>query len=335
MQKRRFLCVWTANLLAAALLAVPAAAAELIPMGQAVGIEAATDGLLVSGFTEVETPDGAVSPAKDAGLRVGDVISTVDGKPVATAEDLQEALSGAGEQAVVRVDRGGLEKRFTVHFAFPEGGGAQMGVMLRDGITGIGTVTYCDPATGAYGALGHGVADEESGALLPIKSGTLTRADISGVKSAGDGAAGSLLGSFADGESFGDVEENTVFGIFGALAETPALPCAETLPDAEIQPGPAVIRSTVSGGEAREYDVTIDRVYREDGCTRFLLTVTDEALLAEAGGIVQGMSGSPILQNGRLAGAVTHVLLEDSTRGYGVSIDTMLSAASQAEENAA
>ena len=327
--------MWAANLLAAALLAVPAAAADLIPMGQAVGIEAAADGLLISGFTEVETPEGAVSPAKDAGLRVGDVISTVDGKRVTTAEDLQEALASAGEQAVVRVNRGGLEKRCTVHFAFPEGGGAQMGVMLRDGITGIGTVTYCDPATGAYGALGHGVTDEESGALLPIKDGTLTRADISGVKSAGDGAAGSLLGSFADGESFGDVEENTVFGIFGALTETPALQCVETLSDAEIQPGPAVIRSTLSGGEVREYDVTIDRVYRENGCTRFLLTVTDEALLSEAGGIVQGMSGSPILQDGKLAGAVTHVLLEDSTRGYGVSIDTMLNAAQTAEENAA
>ncbi len=335
MQKRRILCVWTANLLAAVLLAVPAAAAELIPMGQAVGIEAATDGLLVSGFTEVETAEGTVSPAKDAGLRVGDVIRMVDGKTVETAGDLQEALASAGDQAMVRVDRGGLEKRFTVHFAFPEGGGAQMGVMLRDGITGIGTVTYCDPATGAYGALGHGVADEESGALLPIRDGTLTQADISGIKAAGEGTAGSLLGSFSEGDTFGDVEENTVFGIFGALTETPALPCAETLPDAEIQPGPAVIRSTVSGGEVREYDVTIDRVYRENGCTRFLLTVTDETLLSEVGGIVQGMSGSPILQDGKLAGAVTHVLLEDSTRGYGVSIDTMLNAASQAEESAA
>ena len=329
MQRRRILCTWAAGLFAAALLAASASAAELIPMGQAVGIEAATDGLLVTGFTEVQTPEGARSPAKEAGLQVGDVIRMLDGKSVGSAEDLRDALASAGQQAVARVDRGGLEKRCTVRFAFSEDGTAQMGVMLRDGVTGIGTVTYCDPATGVYGALGHGISDEESGALLPIRSGTLTLADISGVKSPADGAAGSLLGAFADGAAFGSVEENTVFGIFGTLAATPAGKTAETVPDAEIQPGPAVIRSTVSGGEVREYDVTIDRVYRENGCTRFLLTVTDDALLSAAGGIVQGMSGSPILQDGKLIGAVTHVLLEDSARGYGVSIDTMLRAQSQ------
>ena len=209
-----------------------------------------------------------------------------------------------------------------------------MGVMLRDGVTGIGTVTYCDPETGSYGALGHGINDEESGALLPIRSGTLTLADISGVKSPDDGAAGSLLGAFADGEIFGDVEENTVFGIFGNLTAAPEGQTAETLSDEEIRPGPAVIRSTVSGGEVREYDVSIDRVYRENGCTRFLLTVTDADLLSTAGGIVQGMSGSPILQDGKLIGAVTHVLLEDSAKGYGVSIDTMLKAAAALDEAA-
>ena len=308
------------------LLVSPAAAAELIPMGQAVGIEAQTDGLLVTGFTEIETPEGSVSPAKDAGMQVGDVIRLLDGKEIETAEDLRDAMASAGEQAVVRVDRGGLEKRCTVHFAFPDGA-AQMGVLLRDGVTGIGTLTYCDPATGAYGALGHGISDEESGGLLPIQSGTLTLADISGVKTASDGAAGSLLGAFSGGETFGDVEENTVFGIFGTLTNTPSAETVETLSDNEIQPGTAVIRSTLSGGEVREYDVTLDRVYRENGCTRFLLTVTDEDLLDQTGGIVQGMSGSPILQDGKLIGAVTHVLLEDSTKGYGVSIDTMLNAA--------
>ncbi len=330
MQRRRILCILAASFC----LITSASAAELIPMGQAVGIEAETDGLLVTGFTEVETPEGSVSPAKDAGLQVGDVIRMLDGKEVGTAEELREALSAAGEQAVVRVDRGGLEKRCTVHFAFSEDGAAQMGVLLRDGVTGIGTVTYCDPETGAYGALGHGITDEESGALLPIRSGTLTLADISGVKSPADGAAGSLLGAFADGEIFGDVAENTVFGIFGRLSAAPAGQTVETVPDAEIQPGGAVIRSTVSGGQVREYSANIDRVYRENGCTRFLLTVTDEDLLQTAGGIVQGMSGSPILQDGKLVGAVTHVLLEDSTRGYGVSIDTMLKAASALDEAA-
>ncbi len=298
-------------------------------MGQAVGIQAETDGLLVAGLAEVETAEGSVSPARDAGLRVGDVITAIGGAPVRTADDFLAALERAGEKTRVTFVRGGAEKTCTVTPAAAADGTLQLGLWLRDGISGIGTVTYCDPATGDYGALGHGVTDEESGALLPLRSGSLLTAEIADAKPGAEGVPGELIGSIDPDAPLGDVAENSVFGIFGTLAESPDGTPVETAADGEVATGPAVIRTTVAGCAPAEYAVEISRVYRESGCTRYLLTVTDEALLNATGGIVQGMSGSPILQNGRLVGAVTHVLLNDPTKGYGVSIDTMLAAAAQ------
>ena len=296
-------------------------------MGQAIGIEAKTEGLLVTGFADIETPEGAVSPAKDAGLREGDVIRNVAGQEIRSAADLSAALETVQEKTTIRVDRGGLEKKCVVTPYRGEDGKLQLGLWLRDGVTGIGTITYCDPATGAYGALGHGIADEESGKLLPIERGEIVRAEISGARPGAEGEAGELMGSFQNAESFGSVEENSVFGIFGAMAEIPALSAVETAADDEVHTGDVIIRATVAGQETRDYSAKIDRVYREQSCTRYLITVTDESLLQATGGIVQGMSGSPILQDGKLIGAVTHVLLNDPTRGYGLSIDTMLDAA--------
>ena len=296
-------------------------------MGQAIGIEAKTEGLLVTGFADIETPEGAVSPAKDAGLREGDVIRNVAGQEIRSAADLSAALETVQEKTTIRFDRGGLEKKCVVTPYRGEDGKLQLGLWLRDGVTGIGTITYCDPATGAYGALGHGIADEESGKLLPIERGEIVRAEISGARPGAEGEAGELMGSFQSAEPFGTVEANSVFGIFGAMAEIPSLGTVETASDDEVHTGEAVIRATVAGSETKDYAARIDRVYREQGCTRYLITVTDDKLLQATGGIVQGMSGSPILQDGKLIGAVTHVLLNDPTRGYGLSIDTMLDAA--------
>ena len=315
-------------------LSLTARAEELIPMGQAVGIEAKTDGLLVTGLAEINTPEGKVSPAKDGGVREGDVIRSVAGREVRTAEDLAAALETVEQKTTIRVDRGGLEKKCIVTPYRDESGRLQLGLWLRDGVSGIGTVTYCDPATGDYGALGHGITDEEQGGLLPISGGAIVRAEISGARPGASGEPGELMGSFSETEAFGDVAENSVFGIFGTLTQTPALPAVSTAADSEVHTGAAVVRATVAGRDTADYAVTIDRVYREQGCTRYLLTVTDEALQNATGGIVQGMSGSPILQDGKLVGAVTHVLLSDSAKGYGVSIDTMLAAA-RAEQNRA
>ena len=305
---------------------LPGWAAELIPMGQAVGIEAKTDGLLVSELAEIDTPEGKRAPAKEGGVKPGDVIRSVAGREVHSAEDLAAALETVDKKTTIVVDRGGLEKKCVVTPWRDENGKLQLGLWLRDGITGIGTVTYCDPDTGEYGALGHGITDDEAGKLLPIESGSIVEADISGAHRGEVGEPGELTGTFSGAEPFGSVEENSVFGIFGTLSQTPAIAPVETAADEQVHTGAATIRTTVNGHETADYTATIDRIYREDGCTRYLLTVTDEALLQQTGGIVQGMSGSPILQDGKLVGAVTHVLLGDAARGYGLSIDTMRAA---------
>ena len=304
-------------------------AAELIPGGDAIGIEAQTEGLLISEVASVQTPEGEVSPAKDAGLRAGDMITGIDGKAVTNQSEFLDALSHSHGTISVTFLRGGGEKTCSVPPVDAESGTRQLGLWLRDGVSGIGTVTYYDPATGAYGALGHGVADEGSGVLLPLAGGSIHAAEISGAQPGKAGEAGALQGVFDVNAPVGDIAENSVFGIFGTCSEPPSGSAMETAPDADVSPGPITIRSTVSGSETKDYEAELKRIFTEDGCTRYLLQVTDKSLLDATGGIVQGMSGSPILQNGRLIGAVTHVLLDDPTMGYGVSIDTMLAAAAQ------
>ena len=311
-------------------LTLPANAAELIPGGSAIGIEAQTAGVLISDVAEVQTEDGSASPAKDAGLRAGDLITGIDGKSVTSQDDFLDALSHSHGRITVTYLRGGGEKRCTVTPVETPDGARQLGLWLRDGVSGIGTVTYYDPGDDTFGALGHGVSDEASGVLLPISEGTVHDAQISGVTPGEKGEAGALQGVFDVNAPVGTVTENSVFGIFGTCGAACSGATVETATDDEAALGPAVIRSTVSGGTTQDYAVTLKRIFREDDCTRFLIEVTDPALLDVTGGIVQGMSGSPILQNGKLIGAVTHVLLDDPTCGYGVSIDTMLQAAKQA-----
>ena len=199
--------------------------------------------------------------------------------------------------------------------------------LMRDGVTGVGTLTYYDPATGRYGALGHGIADETSGALMPLRDGSVLSAVVADVRPGGHGTAGELVGSFDADDRIGAIERNGLFGIFGTLDAPPDGTPVETAPASAVRTGSATILSTVAGDTVQAYAVNITRVYHDGASTRFAITVTDPALLAATGGIVQGMSGSPILQDGRLIGAVTHVLLADPAKGYGVSIDDMLAAA--------
>ena len=304
------------------------------PGGNTIGIEAHTDGILISDVSEIQTADGTVSPAKDAGLRAGDLITAIDGQRVTTQTEFLDALSHSHGKVSVTYLRGGGEKTCSVQPVESDDGTRQLGLWLRDGVSGVGTVTYYDPDACAFGALGHGVTDEATGVLLPIAGGTIHTAQISGVTPGASGAAGALQGVFDVNTPVGTVNENSVFGVFGACSEPPSGATVETASDDEVEVGAAVIRCTVSGGDVRDYDIQIKRIFRENEGTRFLIEVTDPALLQATGGIVQGMSGSPILQNGRLVGAVTHVLLEDAAMGYGVSIDTMLAAQAQMQNAA-
>ncbi len=334
MGKRWFLRLQTAVIIwiMTAVCAVTAFAdGALIPVGETVGISIQMKGVLVAGVTQVQTAGGAACPAKDAGLQPGDVIVAVEDKAVENAGELIAAVEALGGcPAHMTVQRDGQSCRFTVTPAREENGELRLGLWLRDGVAGIGTVTYIDPDTGAFGALGHGVNDVDTGVLLPVGSGAVCHAQIVDVKRGASGAPGELAGSFDPTDVVGCITRNTLCGIFGTItgdlgALRPAIPvCAP----GEVQKGAATILTCVAGRETREYAVEIARSGMAAGSGRDLTVhVTDPELLERTGGIVQGMSGSPIIQNGKLVGAVTHVLVNDPTRGYGVFIDTMLDAA--------
>lgn len=319
-------------LLALTLLAAPAlaeGARQLVPVGRTVGIEAATEGLLVVSLSEVETAQGKKSPAADCGIQPGDIIVRLGGCEVGTSEDFAQAAAGLdGSPVAVQLMRGGQLIQYTLTPAFSEAEGCwRLGLWLRDGVAGIGTVTFYDPETGLFGALGHSINDADTGVLLPLGEGFISPATVSDVLRGEKGRAGELHGAFDEDSHLGSLERNTPEGIFGraqgAFEGTP-LPVAG---DEEIRSGPATILANVAGDEVREYAVEISRA---QGGGRLLVTVTDPALLEATGGIVQGMSGSPILQDGKLVGAVTHVLISDPARGYGITIGSMLRAAESA-----
>ena len=300
----------------------------LTPVGRAVTIELCTEGVIVAGLGQVETGEGERSPAREAGIRVGDRITAVNGRPIRTGEEFLRAVEELADKTVyLTVCRNGADVVFGVEPVTGEDGAEYLGLWLRSSISGIGTVTFQDPLSGVYGALGHGVCMENEQSLTPVSGGMIGPASISDVVKGEKGAPGELVGVPENGEMLGSVEQNTDTGIFGRarIMDGEALPAAE---EGEIRTGEATIRCNVQGQTVEDYTVEIVSIHpaASDG-RQLALKVTDERLLSLTGGIVQGMSGSPILQNGKLVGAVTHVLVEDPTRGYGVCIDRMLSAA--------
>ena len=310
------------------------AAATLVPVGQTVGIEMSTDGLLVAGLSQVSTENGDCCPASDCGIQPGDIVVRLGAAEITTAEDFTQAAAELdGSDVALTLKRGEKLIQYTIKPAQNKEGVWRLGLWLRDGISGIGTVTFYDPETGLFGALGHSISDVDTGVLLPISSGHITGASVTGVRKGESGTAGELQGAFDLEDKLGAIELNTVYGIFGVMDSAPegkALPVADC---DEITQGPATILANVSGDETREYNVEIATSGKpSDG--RLTVHITDSALLDKTGGIVQGMSGCPIIQNGKLVGAVTHVLLSDSTRGYGITINAMLDAACREGSNA-
>ncbi len=301
---------------------------RLIPSGQTIGIHVDASGLLVVGISEINTSEGPRSPAWDAGIRVGDFIVSIGPNRVTTIQELQEALHADEEQVSVRFYRGKREMQLTVSPIY-EKGDAELGLWLRSGLSGLGTLTFIDPDSGYFGALGHGVSDSDTGILLPLKNGNVVDAQVNMIQRGEKGKPGEVRGNLDMESLIGQITVNSAHGIFGYL-QTEIDPDGEAIgvcPLEDLLCGPAMILSDVSG-TLSAYEVEISRIYPKNSAGKdILFTVTDSALLTLTGGIVQGMSGSPIIQNGRLAGAVTHVLVNDSTKGYGISIENMLEAA--------
>ena len=303
-------------------LCVPAAAAQLlIPVGEVVGLSLSEGTVTVAAFHEVYG-----TAARDAGLQIGDELLSIDGSPVDSAADLYDALKRSGGTVTVEVCREGKSRTVRLQPAITAEG-PRLGVYVREGVTGIGTVTYYDPKEGTFGCLGHGISDSRGG-LAPMRSGWVYEAAVESVRRGLCGEPGQLRGAVQAQTPLGSLRANTAFGVFGTGAEWTgeALPVAKA---AEVRPGKAMILSNVSGETVAFYDVEILKCYDRTPSTGrdLLLRVTDPRLLEATGGIVAGMSGSPIIQDGKLVGAVTHVLVNDPTRGYGIFIETMLGAA--------
>ena len=304
-----------------ALLPVRAFAAQrLVPVGQVIGLQLYNDTVTVAAYDDV-----LGGTARAAGLKIGDRILKINDTSITCAEDVRAALDSADKELNLTVSRGGKQRELTLT-PTQTGDGPRMGVYLRQGIAGIGTVTWYDPDTGAFGALGHGVCD--SGGLLKMTRGSAYDASVTEVKKGKSGDPGQLKGTARSLEPIAPLLRNTAQGVFGVTPRGwrgEALPVAEY---AQIHTGPATIRAQTSD-RVQEYSVEILKIYPQtrSDCRNFLLKVTDPDLLRTTGGIVQGMSGSPILQDGQLIGAVTHVLVNDPTAGYGIYIQNMLDAA--------
>ena len=300
---------------------------ELVPVGHTVGIKLFARGVLVVGLTSGKCP------ARSGGLEKGDVIIQCNGTAVTSSEQFQSMLQSAGGTAVeLQVNREDSRKTMTVQPQKNDSGDWAIGAWIRDSMAGIGTMTYYDPATNTFGALGHGITDTDTAQLMPFSSGSILPSTVKAVKKGQAGAAGELRGDFDLETCLGQLTANTDQGVFGKLESGDAAEAVgEAMPVAmasEVENGPAVIRSNVEGDTVRDYTVELTKLTPTAGDSRqLLITVTDPDLLSATGGIVQGMSGSPVIQNGKFVGAVTHVLLNDPTRGYGILIENMLEAA--------
>jgi stage IV sporulation protein B len=293
---------------------------QVIVGGGTVGIRMQTEGVMITAFDDT-------SAAKDAGLEPGDVICAINGREVTDAQTLRVLLSECGSSATVLANRNGKQVEVLLK-SDKKSDTLTLGAYVRDSIAGIGTVTFYDPETGVYGALGHGISDQSTMSLLPLQSGILVPSSVVSVVQGRAGVPGQLQGAFDLRQTIGSVVANTNQGIFGVMDQAPEGSLVPVAERGEAETGSATILCNVNGTDTVAYDVEILRLYPNSSDGRnLLLEVTDERLLAATGGIVQGMSGSPILQNGKLIGAVTHVLVSDPTRGYGIFIDNMLETA--------
>ncbi len=310
---------------------------QVLVCGTGFGIKMFASGVMVVGFSDLRTDSGTENPAKGAGLVLGDYLITVDGQRVRTNEQMAEIVSRSGGRALEVVYTHEGERRTTTLQPVRDSttGGWMAGVWVRDSSAGIGTLTFIDPNASVFAGLGHGITDVDTGKNVSLGSGEVVAVKISGAVAGTPGLPGELKGSFSGVLPMGSIRINGDTGVYGLIYDTAAQgTMMETAQQQEVEPGPAQILTTIDEGGVRAYDIEIEEISfsTSDPNRNLLLHVTDPELLAATGGIVQGMSGSPIIQNGRLVGAVTHVLVKDPTRGYGIFVENMLRTADQVSQ---
>ncbi len=307
---------------------------KIAACGNTIGVKLKIDGILVIGVSDVETEDGKrVYPAKQGNLKTGDLITEVNGVSVNQIEDLITQIENSqGEKVKIKYKRGDeVDYAEVSPVKSVDDKKYHIGLWVRESTAGIGTMTFYDPETKCFGALGHGITDIDTGTLMPIKSGEILESRILSIKKGKQGHPGELRGIFIEDNNYlGTIKDNCQYGIYGDFNEKSLdkITC-KLFPVAlisQIKEGPATILSNINGKSVEEYKIQVLKVSRHntEGSKGMIIKVTDPRLLEATGGIVQGMSGSPILQDGRIIGAVTHVLVNDPTRGYGIFIERMI-----------
>jgi stage IV sporulation protein B len=319
---------------------------ELLPGGQSIGVSLQTKGVLVVGQAPIVDKNGKkVFPAKEAGIEIGDTILKIDNKEVLTDQDVSNALNQAGERkgnaSVIFKHQGRILEKILKPVFCMETGRYRVGLFVRDEAAGVGTLSYFDPKSNQYGALGHVITDADTNQRIEVNNGKIMASSIYAIEKGKRGHPGEKLGSFVSNSPFsGTIEKNTITGIFGKVKGQVTNPYfKEPIPvgwESDIKIGPAKIYTVVQGDKIEEFNINIDRVmHNRIDSKNMIVRVTDPRLLNITGGIIQGMSGSPIVQDGKLIGAVTHVFVNDASRGYGVFIQNMLNEGFDQSENAA
>lgn len=303
----------------------------VIPGGMPFGVKLYAEGVSVVEVGEVKGCGTVSTPARDAGMREMDIITEVNGQRVSDAATVSELIASSGGKAIVlTVKRGEQTLSLTLTPVIADDGKYRAGIVIKDSTSGIGTVTYINPEDGSFAGLGHGICEGERGNLAALTRGAVVNVAISGVVKGQSGVPGELRGYFCSGK-IGTVLSNTECGVYGVFAENPkgtSETPIEVAAPGEMCEGDAEILCTTDGTGAQRYSVKISSIEHTGKATKnFVVTVTDARLIERTGGIVQGMSGSPILQNGKLVGALTHVLVNEPTKGYGIFIENMLNAA--------
>lgn len=319
--KNKLLVLWT-FLLFIVPINIFAYSNYIIPGGENVGIEVNSRGVLVVGFYKVN--DQFI--ARDSGFLVGDSIIKVNEEEVSSIDNMVSVIEkNENKDIQFTILRDGKSKTLTMTEEVDSNGVYKTGMYVKDKIVGIGTLTYIDPNTKIFGALGHEIDEKTTAEKFEIKDGKIFKSTVTGIERSESGSAGEKNAEYNSNEVYGKIAENTTSGIFGDYTE--ALPDTNTLkvanPD-EVRTGEARIRTVVEQNKIEEFTINIIKIDQSSDTKNILFEITDKDLLSKTGGVVQGMSGSPIIQNEMIVGAVTHVIVNDTKKGYGIFITTML-----------
>ncbi len=301
---------------------------SVVPLGNAIGLKLYTNGVLVVGMSEIE----GKKPYENSGIEEGDMIVNIGEKAITCTADLVETVNNSkGKQLQIEYVREGEKKQTSMIPVETAQKEYKLGLWVRDAAAGVGTVSFYDPQTKSFAALGHGILDIDTNQLLEIAKGDFVTTKIMSITKGTKGNPGKIQGSIENQMNIGQIDKNTEFGIYGKLNNTTVLniniqDAMEVATRDEIQTGPAKIICTLENNQKKEYSVEVEKIYKNNNQNNksMLIKVTDKELIEKTGGIIQGMSGSPIIQNGKVIGALTHVLVNNPEMGYGVFADLMI-----------